>query len=397
MKPDVPSAKVKRHDSSAATARSDVIDSGASPVRQLFESALREGPLFRPEGVVADKVSETNGETAAEEYLAKAKGKEAPHPPEKLGKSGGWIFIADRHGPESQLRIAVSERLTHENAADFTLEDLANHLSIASDEILRYAAFSDDAYRALATARDQLKVFETENRRYQCPSAVAATAIESLRRSISSRKTNFENVTGDTTAALMSDAMLARTAKPASSPEDERRVERHAAIANLMQETERSLADASDLLDGMPRKKGYGHYRRQLPGIVSRRFRRGNGRRPNVPTLKPEPKLASRTVLTAPVVQTMEQAIMRREASEFLRLRREELKKISVLAFTTVTAAVAIGLWRFDGVSQPEIIIGAIGCGVIATILAREFIQHRYAKPTFVWKEILERPVQAPR
>jgi len=397
MKPDVPNASANGDNRSAPSAHSQTTDPGTSPVRQLFESALREGPLFRPEGVVADVVSETNGEDAAQKYLAKAKGKEPEDIPEKHNKSGGWIFITDSQGPMSQLRIAVSERLSCENAADFTPEELANHLGVADDEILRYAAFSDDAYRALATARDQLKVFETENRRYRCPSAVAATAIESLRDSISSRKTNFEKVTGDSTAALMDDAVFTKPPQPATSPEDERRLERHAAIANLMQETERSLADASDLLEGIPRKKGYGHYRRQLPGIVSRRFRRGRGRRPQVPTLHPEPKLASRTVLTAPVVQTMEQAIMRREASEFLRLRSEELKKITVLAFSTVTAAVGIGLWKFGAVTKPEIVIGAIGCGVIATILAREFIQHRYAKPTFVWKEILQRPVQAPR
>jgi len=395
MKPDVPNARIPGQKVPARSARPELPDTSTSPVRQLFESALREGPLFRPEGVVADEVSETSGAAAAQKYLAKAKGKDPEEAPDSENRSGGWIFITDGPDPGSDLRIALSERSHREDAADFTTEALARHLGVASDETLRYAAFSHDAYRALATSRDLLKVFETNNRRYRCPSAVAATAIESLRHSISSRKTNFENVTGDSTAALMGETLTTNSRQATAPVEDDQRVERHAAIANLMQETERSLSEASDMLEGVSRKKG--RYRRQLPGIVSRRLRRDNGRSPDVPTLKSEPKLATRSVLTAPVVQTMEQAIMRREAGQFMRQRRDELKKITLLVFTIVTTVVAFGLLRFGAMSTVEVVVGAIGSGLVTTILARAVVQQRYAKPTVIWKEILDRPVQAPR
>lgn len=388
-----------RHDGDRSIAATSA--AGTSPVRRLFESALREGPLFQPEGVVADKVSETDGETAAQKYLDKAKG--TADSTEPLNQTVGWIFVAASASQNVHLRIAVSERHRTENAADFRIEQLSENLGLEDDEILRYAAFSHDAYRALAAARKALKVFETQDLRYHCPSAVAATAIESLRETISSRKTNFEATSASTTHDPSIDHLgMGKAALPQLLLADEQRAERHAAISNLMLETEKSLSDASQLLDGIKTSKRRPTTRRQLPGMIWRRRRRegvqNSGRnQTNAKPKRTDPKLASRGVLTAPVVQTMEQAIMRREASQYLNQRRVEMQRIVALTFTTVSAASVI-LMTAVGAWPVWLAIGcALGLGAVASLMAHLMVKKRYARPTTVWKEILDRPVPAPR
>ncbi len=367
-----------------------------SPVRRLFESALREGPLFRPEGVVADKVSETAGQAAAEKYLAQAKG--VPDSVEAQGQTAGWIFVTSSTTQNAHLRIAVSERDRTENAADFDLDRLSQHLGLDTQETLRYAAFSHDAYRALATARKALSVFETENRRYHCPSAVAATAIESARDTISSRKTNFE--ASRFTPRLESEPSGSHSLK-ASLPqlliEDEKRVERHAAISSLMQETEKSLSEASELLDGVKSTKRSPVVRRQLPGMIWRRGRRDSTAIASRPRRKSQPKLASRGVLTAPIVQTMEQAIMRREASQYLNQRRLEMKRVVLMTFIATATVSAIALLASEIFPVTLSVVYALAIGSVCSLAAHLLVKRRYAKPTTVWKEILDRPIPAPR
>jgi len=336
--------------------------------RQGIGQVLSKGPLFQP-----DTGSEIRGLHVM-----------------SISRQPGWIFVCTDQNFPASVRIGIAEADDTELRSLNANRRVSRDLRIRQGEVLRYSVFTNDVYSALRSVEAYLKEFRTIDERYRVHSAAAATAIETCGVYLRARRSNFEpiqpgNCDVDNDVISETPEQYASDATDSDSETDDGRDSRRGAqriqLANVVSEVGHSIALASEALQDSASKS------RLAAGSGSVGEHRGLLRPDTAAEYQNSNDQAS---LSASDIASMEKWVMRREAIEYMKLRRLQFAQSTVTA-AFLGAACALGMFIVsDAIAQKYhllLLVSALSVSA-ATLVAATFWL-RYRKGLIIWRRIL--------
>jgi len=342
--------------------------------RRGIGQVLSKGPLFQPD--------------AGAEIEAPLRGLHVM----SISRQPGWIFVCTDQNFPASVRIGIAEADDTELRSLNANRRVSRDLRIRQGEILRYSVFTNDVYSALRSVEAYLKEFRTIDERYRVHSAAAATAIETCGVYLRARRSNFEpilpgnceidnDVISDTAEPFASDAV--ENDSENDDGRDSRRGAQRIQLANVVSEVGHSIALASEALQDSVSKP------RLAAGPGSGGEHRGL-LRPDTDSGAGYPNTNDQASLSSSDIASMEKWVMRREAIEYMKLRRLQFAQSTVTA-AFLGAACALGMFIVsDAIAQKYhllVLVSALSMSAAALVAATFWL--RYRKGLIVWRRIL--------
>lgn len=355
--------------------------------RRSIGRALRNGPLFQPE---------TEPPAPGHPVLLRNNHRNSG------ARQPGWIFVCtDRKFPKT-VRLGIAEADESELRSIRANRRVSRDLRLRDGEVLRYSVFANDVHAALRSVEAFLIEFSVGDDRYRVHSAAAATTIETCGVQLRARRSNFEPInaehdqatTGDgDSAGEHVDALQPRgSSDSASTPEPrgssgQRRSRRGAQrqhLANVVSEVGHSIALASEALQDTT-----GMRQRLTAGLGIENQHRGL-LRPDKSDQAGKNTAEAADRLSAADIVNMERWVMRREAIEYIKLKRVQLAKTTLIALVC-GAGLGIGLYKLSDVVAQTMHIGLaiVAFALLAALLTMATFWLRYRKGLVVWRGIL--------
>ena len=283
------------------------------------------------------------------------------------------------------MRIGIAE------AEDSELSKLRANLRVSRDlrlregETLRYSVFASDVYAALHCTEAFLKEFKVDHEHYRVHSAAAATTIETCGVQLRARRSNFESIqfsVEDIAAAPAETRLLADKSSSRKNNVDPisrrglERGEQRQQLANVVSEVGRSIALASETLQESTRLVSGAAYGGILRPLVTASIT--NGERPN-------------RGFRSEDIQRMERWVMRREAIEYLKLRRLQFtQRTAIAAIVGAAAGLLVYLYSSNLATAYGLALNMFALGALFSMFTAIAYWLRYRKGVSVWRKILD-------
>lgn|GEM_PF-4368009 len=353
--------------------------------RRGIGRVLSKGPLFQPE---------SGSEIEAASYAAQLSRLRGQHVM-STSRQPGWIFVCTDENHPASVRLGIAEaddrELRHLNANRRVSRDLR----IRQAEVLRYSVFTNNVHSALRSVEAYLKEFRTIDDRYRVHSAAAATAIETCGVYLHSRRSNFEPIEqpdsdggahpfiDENDTQFDSEADCDDDDLDLESTRDSRRGAQRQQLASVVSEVGHSIALASEALQNSGRSQTV---------AATDTFQEHRGLlRPDSRSTGSHTNPHEQISLSTTDIASMEKWVMRREAIEYMKLRRLQF------AQTTVTAAFlgavgGLGVYIYSDAIAHKFHLGLliVSLSISAATLVAVMFWFRYRKGLIVWRRILK-------